>query len=280
MNLQKKIDISPQLCFAESLVTLFGKATSMSDLNVYQPDGFLYIVADSHLDESTAPTSEFIQMLQQLESPHTLVCLGDLFKIWLAPPKFWAPLHRDVMKAFRQLLDQGTQIVFVAGNREMLLPKKLNDAWKKQLPFSFLSHQDWYLNWGDKRFGFIHGDTINTLDLQYLRWKAISHSAPFELIFHMMPGPLARAISERIEARLAHTNKEYRVNFPEDEVQKFADQVLAGVDEFFVGHFHTDRMIHSNLHQGSMRMVPDWLSQRCMLKISPEGKTENIYFQR
>ena len=60
----------------------------MPELNVSEPDGLLYIVTDSHLDENIAPAAEFAEMLAHLENPHTVVFLGDLFIIWLAPPKF------------------------------------------------------------------------------------------------------------------------------------------------------------------------------------------------
>ena len=95
----------------------------MSILDVPDPDGFLYIVADSHLDEKNAPAEEFVEMLVQLENPHTIVFLGDLFKIWLAPPKFWSDLHRQVLLGFQSLKDKGCNVVFIAGNREMLLPE-------------------------------------------------------------------------------------------------------------------------------------------------------------
>ena len=92
----------------------------MTVLNVSKPDGFLYIVADSHLDEDLAPAKEFVEMLLQLQNPHTVVFLGDLFKIWLAPQKFWTDLHHETMEGFEQLRDRGCNVVFLAGNREML----------------------------------------------------------------------------------------------------------------------------------------------------------------
>ncbi len=251
----------------------------MPDLDISNPEGFLYIVADSHLDEHTAPVSEFLAMLKNLDKPHTLVCLGDLFKIWLAPPKFWTKMHFEVMEALTLLKNQGCNVVFVAGNREMLLPKKLNKNWQLKLPFTHLTHLDWYLNWGNQSYGFIHGDTLNTQDLQYLRWKAISHSLPFESFFRALPGPMARWLSERIEAQLVHSNQEYKIEFPETEILNFAEKTLSKVDQFFVGHFHTDRVIQTPENKGILRMVPDWLSQRCVLQINATGETQTIFFK-
>ena len=37
---------------------------------VYEPDGLLYIVTDSHLDDKNAPAEEFVEMLTKLETNH------------------------------------------------------------------------------------------------------------------------------------------------------------------------------------------------------------------
>ena len=58
------------------------------ELNLPHPEGFLYFVADSHLDVQDAPWQEFVTMLDTLPDAHALICLGDLFKVWLAHPKF------------------------------------------------------------------------------------------------------------------------------------------------------------------------------------------------
>ena len=85
----------------------------MPKLHITEPDGKLYIVTDSHLDENIAPASEFVEMLGQLEDPHTVVFLGDLFVIWLAPPKFWTEMHRTVMSGFQDLKDRGLSLIHI-----------------------------------------------------------------------------------------------------------------------------------------------------------------------
>ena len=251
----------------------------MSVLNVYEPDGFLYIVADSHLDEEYAPANEFVEMLSQLHNPHTVVFLGDLFKIWLAPKKCWTELHYNTMKGFAKLRDKGTNVVFIAGNREMLLPKKLDNYWKKIIPFTHLSHSEWFLNWGKKRYAFSHGDTINYNDKQYLIWKSITHSPMFEAIFRIMPGFFARWIASKIEAMLVKTNIEYKVHYPDIEIKEFAESVLKEVDQYFIGHFHVEQEIKVEGHNGILRIVPDWLSKRKVIKLNPEGVIEILSFK-
>lgn len=251
----------------------------MTELNVADPDGKLYIVTDTHLDENIAPASQFAEMLAQLENPHTVVFLGDLFVIWLAPSKYWTDMHRTVMSGFKRLKDKGCNVVFIAGNRDMLLPRRFTERWQNILPFTHFIHNEWYLNWGQKRFGFIHGDTINYNDLQYLRWKALSHNWAFESLFRIMPAQLARWIAEWLEAKLVETNKEFKISFPEKEMQEFANSVLPGVDQYFVGHFHLDRLIEVDGCSSVLRVVPDWLSQRTVVRVQEQGNIDVLRFQ-
>lgn len=245
---------------------------------IVDPQGYLYIVTDSHLDQTTAPYQEFIEMLDQLPAPHTLVCLGDLFKIWLALPKFWAAPHVQVMQAFQRLRDRQVKVIFVAGNRELLLPRKLEQGRQAYFPFTHLAHEDFYLTWGTQRYGFRHGDTINRLDKNYLLWRAFSHSRPFEMLFRGMPGPVARYIAHQIEALLSDTNQEFKMHFPAAEVERFAQTVLPEVDGYFVGHFHVDKLIQPPGHASFLRVVPDWLSQRTVLQIDPQGQIHSLIF--
>ena len=75
------------------------------------------------------------------------------------------------------------------------------------------------------------------------------------------------------------TNKEYKVHFPEKEIREFAESVLPEVDQYFVGHFHLDREITVDGCNSELRVVPDWLSQRTVIRISPEGEIEVLRFQ-
>ena len=252
----------------------------MDTLTVSNPRGFLYIVADSHLDDLNATVNEFVEMLKKLENPHTLVCLGDLFKIWLAPPKYWTEMHHRVFCEFKALTEKGCNVAFIAGNREMLLPSEFDEKWKKILPFTHLSNKDWYLNWGGKNFAFIHGDTINYNDKKYLRWKSFCNNRIFKMTFQMIPSPIARWIAERLEKTLSKTNKKYKVHFPEKEIKEFARSFLKNVDQYFVGHFHVDREIKIKGFSGVLRVVPDWLSQKKIIKINYTGEIKVISFKK
>ena len=62
-------------------------------------------------------------MLQGLENPALIVLLGDLFKVWLALPKFWDSQVRTLLEGLQRLRAEGTPLWFVVGNREFFLPR-------------------------------------------------------------------------------------------------------------------------------------------------------------
>ena len=57
------------------------------------------------------------------------------------------------------------------------------------------------------------------------------------------------------------------------------DRVLPEVDHYFVGHFHLDRVIRVPGESGILRIVPDWLATRKLLKLNPDGQLSSIVFQ-
>ncbi len=252
----------------------------MTQIIVSDPINYLYIIADSHLDHNSVPYQEFIAMLAQLDRPQVVVCLGDLFKVWLALPKFWASINQEVMQAFKLLTtERQTEVVFVAGNREVLLPRKWNEHWKAIYPFTHLIRDYCFLTWGEQRYGFTHGDIVNWRDLNYLRWRKFARSYAFEWFFRLMPTSLARRTAQRLEATLATTNQEYKIQLPEKEIEDFAKVVLQDVDHYFIGHFHQDKEYQFPDFPGKLRIVPDWLSKRAVLQIAPNGTIQTLYFK-
>jgi len=78
---------------------------------------------------------------------------------------------------------------------------------------------------------------------------------------------------------LVNTNQEYKVHYPTAEIQEFAESVLPEVDQYFVGHFHLEKEIKVEGSSGVLRIVPDWLSQRKVLKLNPAGELEVLRFK-
>lgn len=245
----------------------------LQQAQVANPQGQLAIVSDCHLGMKQAPVDGFISMLEALKNTQMLVILGDLFKIWLAHPKFWNRDQQRVMRALEQLRQTGCQVVFVIGNREVIFPRQYTDYWKKRYPFDLLVYDALELQWGGIRLGFTHGDLLNPHDANYLKFRAVARGRGFELFFKLFPPAVSQKIAEALENRLASTNQEYKVHFPEAQVWQFAEQVSDKYHHYFCGHFHLDWQ--RQFENGSLfQVVPDWLEQKVVLSLDAQGGLE------
>jgi len=249
----------------------------MEQLRIKQPTGNLYVVSDSHIDDHSISSQEFCDMLLKLPSPNTIVCLGDLFKIWLMHTKFWSQMNNEVMNTFRALQQKRVKTIFVTGNREFFFPRQSVDR-LKNFPFDHMTSDKCYIKWGNHKYGFIHGDTINQNDLNYLRWRKIAHSQIFDWLTYCIPGTIARWTANYVESIMTQTNLSYKSYFPEEDVKQFGFQVLNDVLYFFVGHFHIDKKIEIPGYPGKLIFVPDWLSQKKVLQININGEITTLSF--
>jgi len=240
------------------------------------PDGpgFVYFVTDSHLGGASSP--EFIAMLRGLSEARAVIFLGDLFQVWLALPKYWDAVVLDVLEGFRSLQAAGTRTVFVAGNREFFLPGTAEAVRRSGLPFDSVVPGAAVLTWAGRRYGLTHGDLVNRRDAQYLKWRRLSRSPAFAWLFRAMPGGIARRIAQRLERGLSATNLEIKIQYPLDELEEFAGAVLPGLDGFFIGHFHRDELICVPGQKGALRIVPDWLSRKQVLRMAPDGRVQTL----
>jgi UDP-2,3-diacylglucosamine pyrophosphatase LpxH len=246
-------------------------------ISVEPEGGFLYIIADSHLGDARAPVGEFFAMLKALPEARLVVFLGDLFRVWLALPKFWDAQVRSILEGFAALRAAGVPILFVVGNREFFLPAEQSGG-RVALPFDHIVHGACVLEWGAHRYGLTHGDIINREDRQHLKWRRISRSRGFEWVFRLMPGGMARAVASWLERKMANTNREIKVTYPLGEIEAFAGSVLGDLDGFFVGHFHRDETVPVPDKRGALRIVPDWHSRKALLRVAPNGSITRLHF--
>ena len=248
------------------------------EFSVGGADGYVYLIADAHLGDARAAPEPFLAMLGQLPEARAIVFLGDLFKVWLALPKYWNSDVRAVIEGFRRLREAGSEIVFVVGNREFLLPRSDAAVQNLGLPFDHVVHGMCVVEWGGRRYGLTHGDVVNRGDRQYLRWRRFSRGPLVSGAFRAMPGPVARGIAVWLEGALARTNREIKIRYPAAEVSAFAQAVTPGLDGFFIGHFHRDETLPSGTGRGFLRIVPDWFSKRAVLRLDAGGETALLSF--
>ncbi len=228
--------------------------------------GGVAVFADAHLGQVERDAEDFLQALEGVRRRGfaTAVLLGDIFHYFIGDPKLETPLLRNTLEGLRGVALRGLSLRYVEGNRDFFVAGSPYAA-----PFASWGLTDG-LRVGKSRYAFVHGDRVNTADLPYRFWRLVSKNPVAHAALRAIPGPLARAIVARTEARLYRSNFKHKAKLPEAALLaegRAARQ--AGYDALLVGHFHVARTLKG---EGAVtHVLPAWLEERKHAEISPDG---------
>lgn len=224
------------------------------------------VFADSHLGQAEGDADDFLAAFEDVVARGfgTVVLLGDIFHYFIGSEKLETPLIRRVLAAWDDLAARGVELRYVEGNRDFFLR---GTRWAR----AFAAYGDTDgLQVGPRRYAFVHGDRVNTRDLPYRFWRRVSKNPVSRAALGLIPGPVARSIVARTEARLYKTNFRHKRVLPEEELRREGERARrAGYDELLVGHFHVEK--HYEGENGVTRILPAWLEERRHAEIGPDG---------
>lgn len=224
------------------------------------------VFADAHLGQVERDADDFLEVLERLrlEGFRTVVLLGDIFHYFIGSRKFETPLLRRVLNGWRDLAASGVSLRYVEGNRDFFLAGTPFVA-----ALSAYGTTDG-LEIGGRRYAFVHGDRVNTQDLPYRFWRLASKNPVSHVLLRAIPGPLARAIVKKAEARLYRSNFKHKARLPEEHLLLEGRRARrAGYDEVLIGHFHVERRLAAP--DGVAHVLPAWLEERKHAEIGPDG---------
>ena len=216
-----------------------------------------FFVADLHLtDERPVATGRFFRFLEEeVRGADALYILGDLFEAWVGDDHDEL-VASDTARQIRALVDSGTPVYFMHGNRDFMLAERyaalsgmrlLNDPTQIDL-------------YGEPTL-LMHGDTLCTDDTAYQAFRSrIRRPFILALLRHL---PLS--LRHRM-ARQARAGSESAKAGKMDEIMDVnSDEVVR------VMHAHQSRrLIHGHTHRPGQHMhtvdgrdcerwvVPDW----------------------
>jgi UDP-2,3-diacylglucosamine hydrolase len=232
--------------------------------------GRLVFVGDVHLDRDDPDLEGFLSFLDGLgRTARRIVFLGDLFNVWLGRRELEQPHHAAVLDKLRQLRSRGVKIAYVEGNRDFHIGTAYGGDALDLATRGALEEEQ-----GGTRLLATHGDLVNVRDLRYRVWRAVSHSAPVWWAFNRLSAPRRVRLAESLERRLRATNLEYKREFPESAVRRYAAQVVSrGRDVVVLGHFHVERdLLLAPPHPpGRVLVLPLWKKARRHLEIDEAG---------
>jgi UDP-2,3-diacylglucosamine hydrolase len=229
-------------------------------------EGGVLVFADAHLGQAEGDARDFLSALEDgvARGFRTVVLLGDIFHYFIGSAKLETPLIRQVLDAWDELAAQGVELRYVEGNRDFFLR---GTRWAR----AFAAYGDTDgVEVGGRRYAFVHGDRVNTRDLPYRFWRLLSKNPVSRGALSLIPGPLAREIVRKTEARLYTSNFRHKRVLPGAELVREGERARgAGYDEVLVGHFHVEQ--HYERPGSVTRVLPAWLEERRHAEIGADG---------
>ncbi len=219
-----------------------------------QPATVALFVSDLHLTAAMPRTAQaFFDFLEQ-EARHSqqLYLLGDIFEYWAGDDDIADPFNQRVVDALRSVSDGGTQIFWIAGNRDFLAGEAFAQAAGLQLLAE--PHRT---EIAGLPLVLIHGDALCTDDHAYMAFRRQVRDPQWQAAF------LARPLLERkaIIAGMREGSREAQREKPmaimdvnEGEVAKLL--ATSGVKTLIHGHTH--RPASHETVAGVRHVLPDW----------------------
>lgn len=224
-------------------------------------------IADLHLcQEEPAITAGFLHFLQR-EAPHcdALYILGDLFEAWIGDddPN---PLHQQVARALRAL---PVPVYFIHGNRDFLIGRRF-----AQTCGMTLLPEEQVLTLYGHRLLIMHGDTLCTDDMGYLRFRAKVHNPWIQRLFLALPLWIRKRIAARMRADSKQANQ-HKSQTIMDVNQEAVSATMLRQQVPLLIHGHTHRpAIHTLSLQGETAqraVLGAWHSRGSMIQLDASG---------
>lgn len=224
----------------------------------------VYFISDLHLDPVRQDTIALsLRFFAHAKGAQAVFIIGDLFEYWLgddgADPRL-GPVY-DAMSAVSQ---SGTALHIMHGNRDFLL----GEQFAEQVGATLHRVDHLQVDLGVTRFSLLHGDTLCTDDIDYLRLRAMVRDAQWQSDFLSLDieERIAQAQALRDKSRAAVSSKSVGIMDVNDEAvrahcEQFPDNTLI--------HGHTHRPFdHTQLVTASARPDQSALSQSTRRRVA------------
>lgn len=213
----------------------------------------ILFISDLHLKvERPDITAAFLTFIcEEAKSADALYILGDFFEVWIGDDEH-SELAETVATALATLAASGVQIYFMAGNRDFLL----GEQFAARAGFQLISEPH-LLAVNGTHCLLMHGDSLCTLDTDYLKFRAVVRSAAWQQEFLAKPLAERRAIAKHLRDESQARGQEkagYIMDVTPEEVKK----VMRDHQVKVLIHGHTHRPAVHVMEYGTRYVLGDW----------------------
>ncbi len=193
-------------------------------------------ISDLHLQEEAPSIVEAFQnfMRERAPSADALYVLGDFFETWIGDDDESA-FNTQLIVTLRNLVDKGTPVYFIRGNRDFLIGKRFAEKTGATL-LPDPSRIELY----GKPVLLSHGDRLCTLDLKHQAYRRKTEKRWLQKLFLSVPLKLRRKLAKRLREKSKKHNltaPRYITDVTHDEVIR----LMKANDIYFLIHGHTHR---------------------------------------
>jgi UDP-2,3-diacylglucosamine hydrolase len=223
--------------------------------HVERPAKLLALFAsDVHLDPSLPLTTKaFLSFLkQQAPTAEKLYLLGDLFEYWAGDDDIAAPYHQMIVHALRAVRDAGTQILWIAGNRDFLVADRFSSETGAQI----LTDPS-LITLSGLKLVITHGDAQCTDDSSYMAFRQMVRQDEWQKAF------LSRPLIER--KMIIESMRKESIAGQKEKTMAIMDVNSDAIERLFhdyqvqmIIHGHTHRPARHQHRDGLRYVLPDW----------------------
>lgn len=215
-----------------------------------------YFISDLHLEPyHTKMLDGFLGLMNQIKGAENLYILGDFFNTWVGDD-FEDDFTQKVKQSLRQVSDSGTKLFIMHGNRDLLI----GNVFAEQVNAEVLADEI-LIEVGDKKALLMHGDSLCTRDVEYMKFRAMVRTAQWQETFLSQPleGRLAFAQQAR---KASQARQQMKADDIMDVTQEEVDKIMEQYDTDLLIHGHTHRpKVHNwncNNQERTRMVLGDW----------------------
>lgn len=230
----------------------------------------ILFISDLHLKAERPDISAafFAFMRTEARTADQLYILGDFFEVWIGDDDSNA-LIEAVATELKSLADFGVKLFFMAGNRDFLLGNDFAARVGLQL-----IDEPYTLNYEDEKLLLLHGDSLCTLDTDYLKFRSMVRSKIWQQNFLSKPIAERRAIAKHLRDESQARGQE-KAGYIMDVTPEEVEREMKAHDVKVLIHGHTHRPAVHRESFGTRYVLGDWDKAFWFLK-AENGRLELI----
>ncbi len=235
------------------------------------------LISDLHLEQNNPHIADIFRKFLNdcISSASALYILGDFFEAWIGDDDLTI-FNRMIIDALARATQKGLPIYVMHGNRDFLIGKKfLRMTGCQLLPDEYVTPL-----LGTPTL-LMHGDTLCTEDVAYLKFRKKSRSWLFKTFIQLYSLKKRRLIAQRYrEGSKSHTSKTpaYIMDVTQSEVERVMQK--HGVLHMIHGHTHRPAVHQFELdgQRATRAVLGAWHEKGNALICREDGRRELITF--